>query len=48
MLERLRQHKLYIKLSKCKFHITIVDYLGYVVLTNRVTIEELKVEAIRD
>jgi len=31
VLEKLRAHKLYLKLEKCEFHTTTVRFLGYII-----------------
>lgn len=46
-LEKLREHKLYAKLSKCQFARTTVDYLGHVISEKGFSMEDYKVQAIR-
>jgi hypothetical protein len=46
VLERLRQHKLFIKLSKYKFHTYETEFLGYVVTPERVKIDLERVKII--
>jgi hypothetical protein len=46
ILERLRQYKLYIKLSKCEFSIISVIFLGFVINIRSIEINESKIEAI--
>ena len=46
MLERLQQHDLAVSLKKSVFHIKTVEFLGYIVGTDGVTMSERKVESI--
>jgi hypothetical protein len=46
VLERLRQHSLYIKPSKCEFHIDEVDFLGFRVGARGVSMDPQRVVAI--
>ena len=46
-LQKLRAHKLYAKLSKCRFAATTVDYLGHVISADGFSMEGDKVQAIR-
>jgi len=48
VLERLREYKLYINLKKCSFYITSINFLGFIVSVNRVLIEKIQVDAIRE
>jgi hypothetical protein len=48
VLGRLREHKLYAKPSKCSFHKTKVNFLGYVVTQDRVKIEADQVATVQD
>jgi len=48
VLERLREYKLYINLKKCSFYITSIDFLGFIISVNRVSIEKSRVDAIRE
>lgn len=45
-LERLKQHKLYGKLSKCTFAVTEVEYFGLILKEGGVSMTISKVEAI--
>ena len=45
VLQRLRDHRLYAKFSKCDFWLTEVRFLGHVVSTSRVSVDTEKVEA---
>lgn len=46
VFKKLLAANLYAKLSKCKFHQTWLDYLGYRVLSERVGMDPEKVKAI--
>ncbi|BDA51628.1 probable transposon Ty3-G Gag-Pol polyprotein [Coccomyxa sp. Obi] len=48
VLERLREHHLFAKLSKCEFYMREVDFLGHKVSAEGISVEEEKVTAIRD
>ena len=48
VLERLRTNQLYCAPDKCEFHVTSVEFLGYVVTTNGVTMDESKVRTVVD
>lgn len=48
VLERLRQHNLFVKLSKCTFSSQSVDFLGYVVSPTGVSMESSRIETIKD
>jgi hypothetical protein len=48
VLERLEAHGLYIKLSKCEFDVQRVDFLGYVISTSGVSMEQDRVTTIKD
>ena len=48
VLERLRQFKLYAKLSKCQFAVKTVEFLGFVLSPNGVAMEKSRVETIKD
>ena len=47
VLQRLRDFQMPISLEKSVFHVKTVDFLGYVVATDRVTMNEKKVEMIK-
>ena len=47
VLERLREYQMAISLEKSIFHVKTVDFLGYVVATDGVTMNEKKVETIK-
>jgi hypothetical protein len=48
VLERLRQYKLYANLSKCRFGVTSVEFLGYIVGINGVSMDKSRVATIID
>src|SRR6185369_258209 len=48
VLQTLRKHKLYGKISKCEFMKTRVEYLEHIISGDRVFIDQRKIEAIRN
>ena len=48
VLERLRENGLYVKLSKCEFFITEVNFLRYRISITGVSINTRKVQAIQE
>jgi hypothetical protein len=46
VLQVLREHKLYAKLSKCIFYQRKIHYLGNIILPYGITIDPKKIEAI--
>src|SRR3954462_12735505 len=46
VLERLREHQLYAKFSKCEFWLKQVDFLGHVISAEGVAMDPIKVEAV--
>ena len=46
VLDRLRKHKLYAKLSKCAFGVQEVDYLGFVLRDGKIAMNPNKTKAI--
>jgi hypothetical protein len=48
VLQKLRDYALYAKPSKCTFHTKEVEFLGFVVNTNGVTMDENRVRSIRE
>jgi hypothetical protein len=48
VLERLQQHQLFINFKNCKFNTTIVKFLGFIILPNKISIELSWVNIIRD
>ena len=47
VLERLRQFKLYAKLSKCSFMTQMIEFLGYIVSNHGVSMDPRRVDAIQ-
>jgi hypothetical protein len=48
ILNRLRNARLYIKLSKCEWHTQRTEYLGYVISPDGVSIDEARVKTIQE
>ena len=48
VLDRLREHQLYAKFSKCEFWLTEVSFLGHVLSEQGVAVDPAKVEAVID
>jgi hypothetical protein len=48
VLRRLAANQLFCKLSKCSFHVDTVDYLGLVISPKGISMEEKKVQAIKE
>ena len=48
VLQCLREHKLYGKLSKCSFYQSRIHYLGHVISGEDITVDPTKVEAIME
>ena len=46
VLERLREHQLYAKFSKCEFWLKQVDFLGHVISAEGVAVDPAKVESV--
>ncbi len=46
ILEKLRNFKLYLKLSKCKFSINSVEFLNFIIITRDIDIEGSKIKII--
>ena len=47
VLEEFRKHGLFANLKKCRFHQEEVRFLGYVVSSQRIRIEEEKIDAVK-
>lgn len=47
VLSRLQSHQLYVKLSKCQFHVPSVEFLGFVVSSNGFSMSNDKVASIQ-
>jgi Reverse transcriptase (RNA-dependent DNA polymerase)/RNase H-like domain found in reverse transcriptase len=48
VLEKLREHRLYAKLSKCEFFQTNLVYLGHRISASGISVEDKKISAIRN
>ena len=48
VLSKLRQHRLFVKRSKCAFGVTSVSYLGHIISEAGVAMDPTKVQAIHD
>ena len=48
VLNKLRKHGFFAKLKKCRFHKDEVRFLGYVVLAQRVKMEDEKIEVVKN
>jgi hypothetical protein len=48
VLRRLAANQLFCKLSKCSFHVDTVDYLGLVISPRGISMEEKKVQAVKE
>ena len=48
VLTKLREHKLYAKASKCDFFKQSIDFLGFVITKDGITMDNGKVKAISD
>ncbi len=48
VLQRLKEHELFLKAEKCSFHQSSVNFLGYHIDQNGVRMDKGKVTAIRD
>ena len=47
VLQKLQDHHLFLKLEKCEFEQSVVEFLGMVISENSVAMNESKVEAVR-
>ena len=48
MLQTLRDHRLYVKFSKCEFWLEKVAFLGHVVSKDSIQVDPKKIEAVAD
>ena len=46
VLQRLRQHGLYAKLEKCEFDVNTVEFLGYIISTEGISMDPKKIETV--
>ena len=48
VLQVLREHQLYAKLSKCSFYQKQIHYLGHIILEDGIAVDPEKIESIRE
>ena len=48
VLQVLREHQLYAKLSKCSFYQKQIHYLGHIISKDGIIVDPKKIEAIRE
>ncbi|KAF8688051.1 hypothetical protein RHS03_09830, partial [Rhizoctonia solani] len=48
VLQQLMENQLFCKASKCMFHISLVDYLGIIVLDKGFSLDKLKIQAVQE
>jgi hypothetical protein len=48
VLQKLKEHELYAKISKCEFGLREIKYLGHVISEEGVATEKNKIKAIQD
>ena len=48
ILDQLRKHSLFANLKKCRFHQDEICFLGYVVLSKRISMEAKRIEVVKD
>jgi hypothetical protein len=48
MLERLRQHKLFLQHDKCKFEKTTIEYLGLIISEGEIRMDPVKVAGVTE
>ncbi|KAF8669636.1 hypothetical protein RHS04_08695 [Rhizoctonia solani] len=48
VLQHLMENQLFCKTSKCTFHVTLVEYLGIIVLDKGFSLDKLKIQAIQE
>jgi Reverse transcriptase (RNA-dependent DNA polymerase) len=48
VLEKLREHNLFLKAKKCKFCQTRIEYLGMIIKEGKISIDAVKLGGIRD
>nr|XP_028571602.1 uncharacterized protein LOC114589402 [Podarcis muralis] len=46
VLQRLKEHQLFVKLEKCQFHVPVVDFLGYCLTLEGVCLDPAKVQSV--
>jgi hypothetical protein len=48
VLDCMREHKLYLRLEKCKFEKTKIEYLGVIISHNKVEMDPVKIAGVAD
>jgi hypothetical protein len=48
VLDRMREHKLYLRLEKCEFEKTKIEYLGIIISHNKVEMDLVKIAGVAD
>jgi Reverse transcriptase (RNA-dependent DNA polymerase) len=48
VLQRLREHNLFLKPKKCKFNKTTMEYLGLIIQEGKLSMDPVKLSGIRD
>jgi hypothetical protein len=48
VLDRMREHKLYLQLEKCEFEKTRIEYLGVIISHNKVEMDLVKIAGVAD
>ncbi|KAF8750840.1 hypothetical protein RHS01_09082 [Rhizoctonia solani] len=48
VLRQLMENQLFCKASKCTFHVTLVEYLGIIVLDKGFSLDKLKIQAVQE
>jgi hypothetical protein len=48
VLDRMREHKLYLRLEKCEFEKTKIEYLGVIISHNKVEMDPVKIAEVAD
>ena len=48
ILSRLREHKLYVKFSKCEFWLSKVPFLGHILSRDGISVDPSKVQEVMD
>nr|XP_054595200.1 uncharacterized protein LOC129162890 [Nothobranchius furzeri] len=48
MLQRLMENRLYVKAEECKFHVSVVKFLGFVLESGRLKADPDKVQVVAD
>jgi hypothetical protein len=48
VLDHMRKHKLYLRLEKCEFEKTKIEYLSVIILHNKVEMDPVKIAGVAD